>query len=146
MIPYEELVAALARWRAERGLATGLSDYLGEPASAARVAYGYSAPVVVVDHSRDELVELAGDELIDGVLEESRAESYSDADGEMPVEEPAAEALDLDRLDFSEVDDGSEETTPAGASYPDARPSSSNGRRADAPQGKSQRGRNRRRR
>src|ERR1051326_5241567 len=41
MIPYEELVTALARWRARQGLPTGPGDYLGEPAPA---SYNYAPP------------------------------------------------------------------------------------------------------
>lgn len=42
MIPYEDLVAALSRWRARQGLQSGPGDYLGEPAA---VQYqGYVAP------------------------------------------------------------------------------------------------------
>ncbi|HKE14089.1 MAG TPA: hypothetical protein VKB80_04480 [Kofleriaceae bacterium] len=61
MIPYEELVAALARWRARRGLPTGLGDYLGEPARA-------SFDPAQGDHSREDVVEL-GDEALEGELE-----------------------------------------------------------------------------
>jgi hypothetical protein len=35
MIPYEQLVAALASWRQRQGLPAGPADYLGEPAAAA---------------------------------------------------------------------------------------------------------------
>jgi hypothetical protein len=42
MIPYEELVAQLARWRAQQGLPTGPADYLGEPAP---VSYDYVSSV-----------------------------------------------------------------------------------------------------
>jgi hypothetical protein len=34
MIPYDELVAALASWRQRQGLPAGPADYLGEPAQA----------------------------------------------------------------------------------------------------------------
>ena len=34
MIPYEELVAALASWRQRQGLPAGPADYLGEPSQA----------------------------------------------------------------------------------------------------------------
>ena len=65
MIPYEELVAALARWRARRGLPTGLGDYLGEPARAPfESAQG--------DHSREDVVEL-GDEALEGEVEPAHA-------------------------------------------------------------------------
>jgi hypothetical protein len=57
MIPYEELVAALSRWRARRGLPTGLGDALNDPAA------GQS-----FDHSRDAEVEL-GDEQIEGMVD-----------------------------------------------------------------------------
>lgn len=66
MIPYEELVSALARWRARQGLPTGLGDYLGESAPPAH--HAYAAP----DHSRDDVVEL-GDEHIEGMIESQLA-------------------------------------------------------------------------
>lgn len=66
MIPYEELVAALARWRARQGLPTGLGDYLGESAPPAHDAYAAR------DHSRDDVVEL-GDEHIEGMIESQLA-------------------------------------------------------------------------
>jgi hypothetical protein len=59
MIPYEELVAALSRWRARRGLPTGLGDYLGEPPAP--------EPEAALDHGHD-VVQL-DDELIDHVEE-----------------------------------------------------------------------------
>jgi len=34
MIPYEQLVAALASWRQRQGLPAGPADYLGEPVAA----------------------------------------------------------------------------------------------------------------
>jgi hypothetical protein len=42
MIPYEDLVAALSRWRARQGLPSGPGDYLGEPVEASY--QGYVAP------------------------------------------------------------------------------------------------------
>ena len=65
MIPYEELVAALARWRARQGLPTGPADYLGE---ATTVPYDYVAPQA--DHSQEDVVNLS-DDVLEGVVEES---------------------------------------------------------------------------
>ena len=39
MIPYEELVSALSRWRARQGLPSGPGDYLGEPAQRSHDSY-----------------------------------------------------------------------------------------------------------
>lgn len=65
MIPYEELVAALARWRARQGLPTGPADYLGEASTA---PYDYVA--APVDHSQEDVVDLS-DDMLEGVVEES---------------------------------------------------------------------------
>lgn len=54
MIPYEELVAALSRWRARRGLPTGLGDYLGEPPAPEPAALDHGHDVVQLD---DELID-----------------------------------------------------------------------------------------
>jgi hypothetical protein len=75
MIPYEELVAALSRWRAAQGLPTGPADYLGEPAPV-RYDYMSSAmpaqPGMVV---QEDVVDLS-DEMLDGVVEESQVDPY----------------------------------------------------------------------
>ncbi|HTE55327.1 MAG TPA: hypothetical protein VK698_30950 [Kofleriaceae bacterium] len=115
MIPYEELVAALARWRARRGLPTGLGDYLGEPPVAA-AAYDYSPPVV--DHSGDDVVELH-DELLDGSIDEPVPGVYAQDialgepldDGDDPgAPLPSRDAMDVE--DFGPM--AAEETRPAG--------------------------------
>jgi hypothetical protein len=74
MIPYEELVAALSRWRARRGLPTGLGDALSDPAGRGSF-----------DHSRDAEVEL-GDEQIEGMVDAQEGEVAGDravADSEL---------------------------------------------------------------
>lgn len=110
MIPYEELVAALARWRARRGLPTGLGEYLGEPPGAsAAFAAAYEPPVA--DHSADDVVELGGD-LLDGSIDEALGDGHPPYSQEISLGEPlddgddltahspdvpdAAEAMDLD--------------------------------------------------
>lgn len=106
MIPYEELVTALARWRARHGLPTGLGDYLGESAPPPP-AHGAQA---VRDYGRDEIVEL-GDEHIEGMIESQLAHDG----GAVAVDEhDLADAHDMPELvDFGAP--GSEESTkPAG--------------------------------
>ena len=44
MIPYEQLVAALASWRQRQGLPAGPADYLGEPAEAGAYDYASAPP------------------------------------------------------------------------------------------------------
>lgn len=90
MIPYEELVTALARWRARRGLPTGLGDYLGEPAQPAPA---YDAQTAVAEHGPDDVVEI-GDELLDGSIEEPPAYSYETGDGMDPGGARWGEPLD----------------------------------------------------
>jgi hypothetical protein len=84
MIPYEELVTALARWRARRGLPTGLGDYLGEPAQPAPA---YDAQTAVAEHGPDDVVEI-GDELLDGAIEEPPAYDYESDAGMRPTGVP----------------------------------------------------------
>jgi len=67
VIPYEELVAALATWRQRQGLPAGPADYLGEPAPA---SYDYQ-PVAggAAGGYGEDVVELS-DDLMDSVVEE----------------------------------------------------------------------------
>lgn len=65
MIPYDELVAALASWRQRQGLPAGPADYLGEPV---RAGYDY-APAASGGGYGDDVVELS-DEMMDSVVEE----------------------------------------------------------------------------
>ena len=44
MIPYEQLVAALASWRQRQGLPAGPADYLGEPAEPGAYDYASAPP------------------------------------------------------------------------------------------------------
>lgn len=44
MIPYEQLVAALASWRQRQGLPAGPADYLGEPAETGGYDYASAPP------------------------------------------------------------------------------------------------------
>ena len=93
MIPYEELVAALARWRARRGLPTGLGDYLGEPpgAAAALAAAAYEPPVA--DHGHDDVVELGGD-LVEGSIDDP-LEGHPPYSQEISLGEPLDDGDDL---------------------------------------------------
>jgi hypothetical protein len=67
MIPYDELVAALASWRQRQGLPAGPADYLGEPAQASR--YDDYAPAAASGGYGEDVVELS-DEMMDSVVEE----------------------------------------------------------------------------
>lgn len=99
MIPYEELVAALARWRARHGLPTGLGDYLGEPPPP---AHGGQA---LRDHSRDDVVEI-GDEHLEGMIESQVAHENGAGEHDLHDHGP-------DLVDFGAP--GTEESTkPAG--------------------------------
>jgi hypothetical protein len=111
MIPYEELVVALARWRARRGLPTGLGDYLGEPAPAAAGAHDFQTPPAVADHSRDDVVEL-GDELLDGVVEDGALGGYGEDE---VAAQRAGNGESLEPMDLADLGDHPSETTrPAG--------------------------------
>jgi len=105
MIPYEELVSALARWRARRGLPTGLGDYLGEAPPPA-----FEMQSAAPDHSRDDVVEL-GDEMLDGVVEESHLHhaGYGPAQGR--ATDAGDGSFDGDMMDFGAHE---ESTKPAG--------------------------------
>lgn len=93
MIPYEELVAALARWRARRGLPTGLGDYLGEPPGAsAALAASYQSPVA--DHGHDDVVELGGD-LVDGSIDDPLGDGHPPYSQEISLGEPLDDGDDL---------------------------------------------------
>lgn len=69
MIAYEDLVAALASWRARNGLPTGPADYLGEPPPPAPVSFE-----AYEDRSADEVVNLSDESLDAAVLEEAPVE------------------------------------------------------------------------
>jgi hypothetical protein len=110
MIPYEELVAALSRWRARRGLPTGLGDALNDPAA------GQS-----FDHSREAEVEL-GDEQIEGMVDAHEgdlagepAAGYTDGElvgdqgsmmdfGALPSDEPTKPAGLAGLVDLGDAD------------------------------------------
>ena len=66
MIPYVELVAALATWRQRQGLPAGPADYLGEPAPA---SYDYQPVAGAAGGYGEDVVELS-DDLMDSVVEE----------------------------------------------------------------------------
>jgi hypothetical protein len=66
MIPYDELVAALASWRQRQGLPAGPADYLGEPPQA---RYDDYAPASAAGGYGEDVVELS-DEMMDSVVEE----------------------------------------------------------------------------
>ncbi len=67
MIPYEELVAALATWRQRQGLPAGPADYLGEPAPA---SYDYQPVAAAAAGGYGEDVVELSDDLMDSVVEE----------------------------------------------------------------------------
>jgi hypothetical protein len=122
MIPYEELVAALSRWRARRGLPTGLGDTLGEApvpvASYTRTAY--EPPVA--DHSADDVVELSGGDLGEGSIDDPLADGPPPYSQEISLGEPLDDGDDLGHghasLEARDVEDyggtAPEETRPAG--------------------------------
>jgi hypothetical protein len=67
MIPYEDLVASLSRWRARQGLPSGPGDYLGEPVQTPYQGYvapppSGSRPAAAV---MDDELEYASDELLE---------------------------------------------------------------------------------
>ena len=66
MIPYDELVAALASWRQRQGLPAGPADYLGEPSQA---RYDDYAPAAASGGYGEDVVELS-DDMMDSVMEE----------------------------------------------------------------------------
>ena len=69
MIPYEDLVAALSRWRARQGLPSGPGDYLGEPV---QMQYqGYVAPTPSGSRPVAAVVEEEVEYVSDDLLEES---------------------------------------------------------------------------
>jgi len=68
MIPYDELVAALASWRQRQGLQAGPSDYLGEPAQP-RYDDDYAASAGASGGYGEDVVELS-DDMMDSVMEE----------------------------------------------------------------------------
>ncbi|HUS65324.1 MAG TPA: hypothetical protein VMZ28_12305 [Kofleriaceae bacterium] len=70
MIPYEDLVAALSRWRARQGLPSGPGDYLGEPAQASY--QGYVAPPPSGSRPMAAVVEDEVEYMNDDLLEESK--------------------------------------------------------------------------
>ena len=68
MIPYEDLVAALSRWRARQGLPSGPGDYLGEPS---QVSYqGYVAPPPSGSRPAAAVVEEEVEYMSDDLIEE----------------------------------------------------------------------------
>lgn len=77
MIPYEQLVAALASWRQRQGLPAGPADYLGEPATApydyqpaaAGGGYGGGYSGGYGGGYGEDVVELS-DDMMDSVVEE----------------------------------------------------------------------------
>lgn len=70
MIPYEDLVVALARWRQRQGLQAGPSDYLGEPAPA---SYDY-APAAAAPS--DEVLDVS-DEMMDHLMEDQSRPGFN---------------------------------------------------------------------
>lgn len=94
MIPYEELVAALARWRARRGLPTGLGDYLGEPPGAAAALAAAAYEPAVADHRHDDVVELGGD-LVEGSIDDPLGDGHPPYSQEISLSEPLDDGEEL---------------------------------------------------
>lgn len=129
MIPYEELVAALASWRQRQGLPAGPADYLGEPAQA---SYDY-APAAEAGGDGyggygsaygEDVVELS-DEMMDSVVEE-QSNRYSVEAVETYVEASAVES-DTQDQDIDSYLDAAIPSEPA--PEPEPEPEKSGGRR-----------------
>ena len=104
MIPYEELVAALAQWRQRQGLPAGPADYLGEPQQAgydytpsepADGGYGANVPYGTGGAYGEDVVELS-DDMMDSVVEEQSSPFSVDA---METVDDGSQALAVDTQD-----------------------------------------------
>jgi hypothetical protein len=104
MIPYEELVAALAQWRQRQGLPAGPADYLGEPQQAgydytpsetAGGGYGASVPYGTGGAYGEDVVELS-DDMMDSVVEEQSSPFSVDA---METADDGSQSLAVDTQD-----------------------------------------------
>ena len=104
MIPYEELVAALAQWRQRQGLPAGPADYLGEPQQAgydytpsepAGGGYGANVPYGTGGAYGEDVVELS-DDMMDSVVEEQSSPFSVDA---METVDDGSQALAVDTQD-----------------------------------------------
>ena len=104
MIPYEELVAALAQWRQRQGLPAGPADYLGEPQQAgydytpsepADGGYGVNVPYGTGGAYGEDVVELS-DDMMDSVVEEQSSPFSVDA---METVDDGSQALAVDTQD-----------------------------------------------
>ncbi len=95
MIPYDELVAALASWRQRQGLPAGPADYLGEPAQA---RYDdYDAGASAGGGYGEDVVELS-DEMMDSVMEE-QSNPYA-VEAEEAVDDGGAQYNDTQDQDY----------------------------------------------
>lgn len=128
MIPYDELVAALASWRQRQGLPAGPADYLGEPAPAARYdEYAAAAsPAAGGGYGGaygEDVVELS-DDMMDSVVEE-QSNPYS-----VEAEELAYSAqTDSDTQDQDLESATSVEQPPTPEPEPEPAPAPTGGRR-----------------
>lgn len=104
MIPYEELVAALAQWRQRQGLPAGPADYLGEPQQAgyeytpsepAGGGYGANVPYGTGGAYGEDVVELS-DDMMDSVVEEQSSPFSVDA---METVDDGSQSLAVDTQD-----------------------------------------------
>jgi hypothetical protein len=116
MIPYDELVAALASWRQRQGLPAGPADYLGEPAQP---RYDDYAPAAASGGYGEDVVELS-DEMMDSVVEE-QSNPYSVEAVEM-VDEGAPYDSDTQDQDL-------ESAIPVEPPKPEPKPEPTSGRR-----------------
>jgi hypothetical protein len=97
MIPYDELVAALASWRQRQGLPAGPADYLGEPSQA---RYDDYAPAAASGGYGEDVVELS-DDMMDSVMEEqSSPYSVEAVETVESVDEGAAYQSDTQDQDY----------------------------------------------
>ena len=93
MIPYHELVSALADWRTRQGLPTGAADYLGEhePLTSAPLDGLAGVPLAEPTPLVDDEPTLFG-ETVPGDLEPPVAEAAPSFDGTIDVDEEQIEA------------------------------------------------------
>jgi hypothetical protein len=105
MIPYEELVAALAHWRAKNGLPTGSAEYLGEMAPIT----GMPMPIVTPSAPPPAQASQRQNEL-DDVVELGSELNY--------LEEMEGNVIDSDASDEETRVGGSVRAATPGSDYP----------------------------
>lgn len=131
MIPYEELVSALAMWRERNGLPVGAADYLGEPPAPEPVSFAaYESRPITGDDVVEDIPmsdDFAADEIGDEIAGEIAAQRAAidaalDEPGEVPAsadewpasadEWPAAAAVADDFDDAPPIDPSLAEPAP----------------------------------